>query len=115
MTGTPAKNRKLGKPATNRLPVILGQEPMLSLGFTFDDGIDKASVDRTALMQSLSTGEKKAFYVLNILFEIEVRKNTRQETLIIVDDIADSFDYKNKYAIIQYLMDVKTRKIIYPL
>jgi hypothetical protein len=92
--------------ATNRLPVILGQEPMLSLGFTFEDGADKAEVDRTALMQSLSTGEKKAFYVLNILFEIEVRKKALQETLIIVDDIADSFDYKNKYAIIQYLMDI---------
>jgi hypothetical protein len=92
--------------ATNRLPVILGQEPMLSLGFTFEDGSDKAAVDRNALMQALSTGEKKAFYVLNILFEIEVRKKAKQETLIIVDDIADSFDYKNKYAIIQYLMDI---------
>ncbi|MDF5933819.1 hypothetical protein P4126_10060 [Pseudomonas aeruginosa] len=44
--------------------------------------------------------------MLNILFEIEVRKKAKQETLIIVDDIADSFDYKNKYAIIQYLMDI---------
>lgn len=92
--------------ATNRLTVILGQEPMLSLGFTFQDGADTAAVDRAALMQALSTGEKKAFYVLNILFEIEVRKKAHQETLIIVDDIADSFDYKNKYAIIQYLMDI---------
>ncbi|MGV8677806.1 hypothetical protein ACV356_32245, partial [Pseudomonas aeruginosa] len=57
-------------------------------------------------MQALSTGEKKAFYGLNILFEIEVRKKAKQETLIIVDDIADSFDYKNKYAIIKYLMDI---------
>ncbi|EIM04285.1 phage infection protein [Rhodanobacter denitrificans] len=92
--------------ATNRLAVILGQEPMLSLSFTFEDAGDKAAVDRDALMQALSTGEKKAFYVLNILFEIEVRKKAKQETLIIVDDIADSFDYKNKYAIIQYLMDI---------
>ncbi|PRE43870.1 phage infection protein [Burkholderia multivorans] len=92
--------------ATNRLAVILGQEPMLSLGFTFEDAGDKAAVDRGALMQALSTGEKKAFYVLNILFEIEVRKKAEQETLVIVDDIADSFDYKNKYAIIQYLMDI---------
>lgn len=92
--------------ATNRLPVILGQEPMLTLGFTFQDGADKAEVDRAALMQALSTGEKKAFYVLNILFEVEARKKAKQETLMIVDDIADSFDYKNKYAIIQYLMDI---------
>ncbi|MHB1285596.1 MAG: hypothetical protein ACYCYP_03375 [Leptospirales bacterium] len=92
--------------ATNRLSVILGREPMLSLGFTFRDGTEEAVIDRNALMQALSTGEKKAFYVLNILFEIEVRKKAGQETLIIVDDIADSFDYKNKYAIIQYLMDI---------
>ncbi|WP_287028109.1 hypothetical protein [Pseudomonas sp. UBA6310] len=92
--------------AINRLSVILGQEPMLSLAFTFEDGTDKAAVDRNSLVQALSTGEKKALYVLNILFEIEVRKKAKQETLIIVDDIADSFDYKNKYAIIQYLMDI---------
>ncbi len=92
--------------ATNRLSVILGQDPMLTLGFTFQDGADTAIVDRPALMQALSTGEKKAFYVLNILFEVEVRKKSHQETLIVVDDIADSFDYKNKYAIIQYLMDI---------
>ena len=68
--------------------------------------LDKAPVDRRTLMQALSTGEKKAFYVLNILFEIEARKKAEQDTLIVVDDIADSFDYKNKYAIIQYLMDI---------
>ena len=57
-------------------------------------------------MKVLSQGEKKALYVLNILFEIEVRKKAKQDTLLIVDDIADSFDYKNKYAIIQYLKDI---------
>ncbi len=92
--------------AANKVDVILGQQAMLSLGFIFSDGADQATVDRTALLQVLSTGEKKALYVLNILFEIEVRKKAGQETLIVVDDIADSFDYKNKYAIIQYLMDI---------
>lgn len=92
--------------ATNRIPVILGQEPMLSLGFTFEDGGDTASVEKDALMQVLSTGEKKALYVLNIIFEVEARKKSKQETVFVIDDIADSFDYKNKYAIIQYLMDI---------
>jgi len=90
----------------NRIAVILGGEPILSLGFTFEDGADTASVDRPTLMQALSTGEKKALYVLNIIFEIEARIKAKQETVLIVDDIADSFDYKNKYAIIQYLMDI---------
>ena len=92
--------------AINRVSVILGQEPMLSLGFTFEDGADNASVEKADLMKVLSQGEKKALYVLNILFEIEVRKKAKLETLLIVDDIADSFDYKNKYAIIQYLKDI---------
>ena len=90
----------------NREAVILGQQDILTLGFTFLDGNDQAPVKREALMQVLSTGEQKAMYVLNILFEIEVRKRTGQEHLIVVDDVADSFDYKNKYAIIQYLMDI---------
>lgn len=92
--------------AKNRVSVILGQEPLLRLAFTFEDGKEHASVDKDALMQVLSTGEKRAFYVLNIIFEVEVRKKTKQETILIIDDIADSFDYKNKYAIIQYLKDI---------
>lgn len=92
--------------ASNRLDVILGVDEMLTLGFIFDDGTEQVAVDRASLMQALSTGEKKALYVLNVLFEIEARKKAGQDTLILVDDIADSFDYKNKYAIIQYLMDI---------
>ncbi|SPE34299.1 conserved hypothetical protein [Candidatus Sulfopaludibacter sp. SbA6] len=60
--------------AKNRVSVILGEEPMLSLGFTFEDGADKAPVEKLALMQVLSSGEKKALYVLNIIFEVEARK-----------------------------------------
>lgn len=92
--------------AKNRVSVILGQEPMLSLGFTFEDGLDQAPIEKAELMQALSTGEKKALYILNIIFEVEARKKAKQDTVFIVDDIADSFDYKNKYAIIQYLKDI---------
>ena len=92
--------------AKNRVSVILGGEPILSLGFTFEDGVDKVPVEKAALMQALSTGEKKALYVLNIIFEVEARKKLEQKTVFVVDDIADSFDYKNKYAIIQYLKDI---------
>ncbi|MGD9765961.1 MAG: AAA family ATPase, partial [Candidatus Binatia bacterium] len=92
--------------ANNRVSVILGQEPMLSLGFTFEDGADRATVDKGDLMKVLSTGERKALYVLNIIFEIEVRRKLTQPTIFVVDDIADSFDYKNKYAIVQYLKEI---------
>lgn len=54
----------------------------------------------------LSTGEKRAFYLLEITYEIENLKKENKEKLLILDDIADSFDYKNKYAIIEYLNDL---------
>ncbi|MGL5611561.1 hypothetical protein, partial [Cetobacterium sp.] len=37
---------------------------------------------------------------------IELLKLERHKKIIILDDIADSFDYKNKYAIIEYLNDL---------
>jgi hypothetical protein len=60
------------------------------------------------LIQALSTGEKKALYILNVLFEVESRRKNDEATLFIIDDLADSFDYRNKYAIIQYLKDIST-------
>lgn len=92
--------------AKNRTAVMLGDDTIISLGFTYKDGADEKPVDRAALLEALSTGEKKALYVLNIIFEVETRRKNGQETLIVVDDIADSFDYQNKYAIIQYLRDI---------
>jgi hypothetical protein len=90
----------------NRESVILGQEALPTLAFTYEDGKDSAPIEKAELMTVLSTGERKALYVLNIIFEVEARKMANQETIFVVDDIADSFDYKNKYAIIQYLMDI---------
>jgi ABC-type Mn2+/Zn2+ transport system ATPase subunit len=90
----------------NRTAVVLGLEPMLLLDFTFEDGNEKAPVQKDELLRVLSMGEKKAFYVLNIIFEVEARKKANQETLFLIDDVADSFDYKNKYAIIEYLRDI---------
>lgn len=91
---------------TNRVSVILGDETVPALGFTFHDGAETADLSRTDLLRVLSTGERKALYILNVIFQVEVRRQSQQDTLFIVDDIADSFDYKNKYAIIQYLKDI---------
>lgn len=65
---------------------------------------DKVEQDKDALMQILSKGELRAFVILQIVFQIEERK-TSQGNVLIFDDISDSFDYKNKYAIIEYLSD----------
>lgn len=41
-----------------------------------------------------------------MIFEIQTRRKSQQETFIVIDDLADSFDYRNKYAIVQYLKDI---------
>lgn len=92
--------------AKNRERVVLGLENVLQLGFEFEDGIDRATVEKGELLEILSMGEKKALYILNVLFEVEARKIARTSTLFVIDDLADSFDYKNKYAIIQYLHEM---------
>jgi hypothetical protein len=77
--------------------------------FEYSDGSapeDKKSLGDSELYISLSTGEQRVFYLLNIIFQIEARRRKSTIQLVIVDDIADSFDYKNKYAIIEYLKDV---------
>ncbi|WP_109210231.1 MULTISPECIES: phage infection protein [Microbacterium] len=92
--------------AENKHQVALGQDSMLKLVFEFNDGQESASVERDDLLSVLSNGEKKALYILNVLFEMEARKATGRETIFVIDDLADSFDYKNKYAIIQYLKEM---------
>lgn len=72
-------------------------------------------VERKDLLQVLSQGERRAFYLLNVIFEIQARAVTNQETIFIIDDIADSFDYKNKYAIIEYLNDIVKNNTFYSL
>lgn len=78
------------------------------LQFLYEDGGDAPiRQERKTLVEHLSTGEKKAFFILQNIFELEARKASGQETLLVFDDVADSFDYKNKYAIIEYLNDLK--------
>jgi wobble nucleotide-excising tRNase len=63
-------------------------------------------VNKEELLRVLSQGERRALYILNIIFEIRARKKADQKTLLIIDDVADSFDYKNKYAIVEYLKEI---------
>lgn len=96
---------------TNKPEAVAGADPP-NLAFTFDDGRGDGprTIEQGALYELLSMGEKRAFYLLNILFEVEKRRNDGPETVMILDDIADSFDYRNKYAIIEYLKDISAYK-----
>ncbi|WP_137719635.1 AAA family ATPase [Methylobacillus flagellatus] len=88
----------------NQAQAALGKDNA-KLKFTFCDGNDSVEWLRSEI-KTLSQGEKRALYLLNFIFEVESRKLTNQETLFILDDVADSFDYKNKHAILQYLDDI---------
>lgn len=90
----------------NQADVILREQtPRLVFEFR-GEGQQVTSADHQKLLDVLSQGELRALYLLNVLFEIRVRQRGGAATLIVVDDIADSFDYRNKYAIIEYLLDV---------
>lgn len=92
--------------AENKTFVSLTKDKLVKLRFEFKDGTDKASVDEDTAQKTLSQGERKALYILNIIFEVQCRLHEGKETIFIFDDIADSFDYQNKYAILQYLNDI---------
>lgn len=62
---------------------------------------------KETFLNFISTGEKRAYYLLLNLFEIEKRKQRNEQEIIVIDDIIDSFDYKNKYAIVEYLAELK--------
>lgn len=104
-------NRRFSVPfklaVTNQEDVILKDfKPLLAYIFQDDDDrtISK-EVDKGLLLKVLSRGEKRALYLLNILFELNARRKQCIKTIIIADDVADSFDYKNKYAIVEYLKE----------
>lgn len=74
------------------------------------EGGPARKTDRDILDKGLSNGERRALYILNIIFEVEARRKAGIETLVVLDDIADSFDYKNKYAIVEYLNDIRVQQ-----
>lgn len=93
---------------------FLLKDEVPNLYFTYTRGRgnkkEKSDFRKNELMGFLSMGERRAMYLLYILFDIEIIKEKAtkdsRKYLIIVDDIADSFDYKNKYAIVEYLSDI---------
>jgi len=100
----------------NQDDVILKSDaPTIKFEFKDSDDSTAVSVKEADLWDVLSSGERRALYILNIIFEVEARKEVKQETLFVVDDIADSFDYKNKYAIIEYLKDICSEDNFYQI
>lgn len=103
---------------------IIGESvPKVFFGFCKDGNLEnldnnnwvRLNRDELDGRNTLSQGERRALYLLNIIFDIEKRKRENQKTLFIIDDIADSFDYKNKYAIVEYLKEISEENEFYML
>lgn len=90
---------------SNQEDVILNME-LPSFKYIFSDSRGKKEITKDSLLNILSTGERRAYYILNMIFQILVAKQQGKECLIVLDDISESFDYKNKYAIIEYISDI---------
>lgn len=91
---------------SNQRDVILKQESA-KLQFSYiEEGVPPILSPQHELVNILSRGERRAFFILQFLFEMESRKVSTNDTIVIMDDIADSFDYQNKYAIVEYIKDL---------
>lgn len=87
--------------------ILKGSAP--SIAFIIKDAGEERRYtpsEKQDLLRALSTGESRALYILDIMYEVFVRWKSRAKTLFVFDDISDSFDYKNKFAIIDFLEDV---------
>lgn len=89
----------------NQEDVILNLD-LPSFKYIFEDNRGSKEVSKEDLLDVLSTGEKRAYYILNLIFQILVAQKDGREKLVILDDISESFDYKNKHAIIEYISDI---------
>lgn len=92
----------------NQTDLLLNEEAA-ALSFEYSTQTGQKEIESKVLEEVvLSKGELRAFYTLQILFAIEKMKHDGgQEHILVFDDISDSFDYKNKYAIVEYLCDLK--------
>ena len=89
----------------NKEDVILNQD-VPEITFYYELNNNEKKIPLETLKEISSSGQLRALYLLDIIYQIEVRKNKNLSTLLVMDDIADSFDYQNKYAIIEYLNDL---------
>lgn len=90
---------------SNQDDVILNQA-LPSFKYIFLDNRGCKEIAKGSLIDVLSTGERRAYYILNMIFQILVAQKNGKERVVVLDDVSESFDYKNKYAIIEYINDI---------
>ena len=84
------------------------QPPIMSFAW------GKSPVDaNTLLNEVLSAGEKRAFDYARLYFDVLSFAKKHQRKIIVFDDVADSFDYANKHAIVEFLSNINKFSNIY--
>ena len=100
------------KLSVSNLSDVILKNSACSLEYSFSDaGGTKNDVNEDTLKDNLSKGERNAFSILNLMFEMQYYIDNNKSALLIIDDIADSFDYKNKYAIIEFLKELSDNSL----
>ncbi len=84
----------------NQKDILLNKDAA-QFRFIFSDDNQDMNVQKEDLQKHLSGGEKRALYILQILFEIEARKRSDKVQLLVFDDISDSFDYREQIKMIR--------------
>ena len=87
----------------NQRDVLLKSEAASLACYYKDPGFP--AVRLSSANNVLSKGEARAWHILQFMFEINVRRDAGGCSLVVLDDVSDSFDYQNKFAIIEYLKD----------
>ena len=101
---------KLTTPTKDIINLII-DTPIPTLKFIRREPSSGAECEKDSARQlydSLSSGEQKAFAILCYIYKIEARCIEQKATLLVMDDIVDSFDYSNKHAFLLYLQDITT-------
>lgn len=104
-----------------RMPfqIIIANTPSAVLGiddvaymYKYKIDGDKYDVDENVLVNSiLSEGESRVFALLNTIFKIKELEKLGKHKILVFDDVADAFDYSNKHAIIEYLVDISSKSL----
>lgn len=95
----------------NRFNSIIGaSSPTFEIKYKKNN--NEKVINEDILKKTLSTGEVRALTILLFLFDLNISIEKNSETFVILDDVVDSFDYKNKYAMIEYISELSNENNI---
>lgn len=95
------------------IDLVNRQESMLGLEVPYIVFKHKSNptyeLDEDKLYDILSSGEKTTLNIIK--FIVEYISNQKNNPIIILDDIVETFDYSNRYAFIEYINDMVSKSV----